>query len=209
MNAINPRLLLALVIIPLGLIIAMVPENTTKPYKLNTEQLLQEVAAGTQFVSPDEIARMIVEKNPGFQLIDLRSEDEFNKYSLPGAINIPLGDLLSSQWKDVLNQDLRINVFYSNGSVNANEAWMITRQLGYANNYVLQGGLNYWMEAIVDPEPPTSLSPDEEFARYDFRRAASQALGGGSIERSSEVPPAPALPAIRPRERTPVVQGGC
>ena len=205
----NPRILLAIVIIPLGLVIAMVPENTTKPYKLTTEQLLQEVAAGSQFVSPDEIARMIVEKNPSLQLIDVRSRDEFDKYSLPGAVSIPLADLFSPEWKHLLDQDIRINVFYSNGSVHANQAWMLVRQMGYNNNYVLQGGLNYWMEAIVDPDPPSVLSPNEEFARYDFRRAAGRALGGGSLERTTEAPPAPALPAIRPRERTPVVQGGC
>ncbi len=205
----NPRILLAIVIIPLGLVIAMVPENTTKPYKLTTGQLLQEVAAGSQFVSPDEIARMIIEKNPSLQLIDVRSKDEFDNYSLPGAVNIPLADLLSPEWKHLLDQDIRINVFYSNGSVHANQAWMLLRQLGYINNYVLQGGLNYWMEAIVDPDQPSALSPDEEFARYDFRRAAGRALEGGSLERTTEALPAPALPAIRLRERTPVVQGGC
>lgn len=205
----KPRLLLALVIIPLGLIIAMVPENTTKPYMITTEQLLQEVAAGSQFVSPDEIAAMIIEKNPSLQLIDTRNPDEFNSYSLPGAVNIPISDILSPEHKHILDQDIRINVFYSNGSVEADQAWMLTRQLGYENNYVLQGGLNYWMEAIVDPSPPSRISPNEEFARYDFRKAAGQALGGGTIERSTEAPPPPALPAIRPRERTTVVQGGC
>jgi sulfur-carrier protein adenylyltransferase/sulfurtransferase len=206
---INPRILLAIVMIPLGLIIAMVPEDTTKPYKLTSAQLLEEISSGAQFVSPDEIARMIVEKNPGLQLIDIRGSDEFESYSLPGAINIPLGSILSPEWKPLLDQDVRINVFYSNGSVNASQAWMLTRQLGYKNNFVLQGGLNYWMETIVDPAPPSSLSPDEEFAKYDFRKAAGQALGGGTIERSAEAPPAPVAPAIRPRERTPVVQGGC
>lgn len=209
MQKMNPRILLALVIIPLGAIIAMVPENTTKPYKLTSEQLLGEVTSGVQFVSPDEIARMIVEKNPGFQLIDTRSQEEFESYSLPGAVNIPLSDILSSEWISLLDQDLKINVFYSNGSVKADQAWMLTRQLGYSNNYVLQGGLNYWMEAIVDPRPPSNLSPDEEFAKYDFRKAASQALGGGSIERSTEAPAAPTPPAIRPNNRKTAVQGGC
>ncbi len=209
MEKINPRILLALVIVPLGLIIAMVPENTTKPYKLTTEQLLQEVASGSQFVSPDEIAKMTVEQNPSLQLIDVRSPDEFDNYSLPGAVNIPLPEILSDEWRNILDQNIKINVFYSTGSVNANEAWMLTRQQGYHNNYVLQGGLNYWVEAIINPEPPSDLSPNEEFARYDFRRAAGQSLGGETIERTTEAPPAPALPAIRPRERTAVVQGGC
>ena len=49
----NSRLLLAAVIVPLGLIIAAVPENTTRPYKLTAEELLTEVSEGRQFMSPD------------------------------------------------------------------------------------------------------------------------------------------------------------
>ena len=60
------------------------------------------------------------------------------------------------------------NVFYSNGSTRANEVWMITRQLGYKNNYVLLGGLNFWIETISNPEKPRITSPDDEFAKYDF-----------------------------------------
>lgn len=208
----NARVLLAIVIVPMGLIIAMVPENTTNPHKVSAEQLLGEMAGGAQFISPDEIAQMVIEKNPSLQLIDVRSEEEFDTYSLPGAVNVPLADILSREWRDILDQDLKINVFYSNGSVGAGQAWMITRQLGYRNNYVLQGGLNYWMEAIINPTPPSALSPDEEFARYDFRKAAGAALGGGTLEArqaDTESLPPPSLPAIRPRERTPVVQGGC
>ncbi|TVR71980.1 MAG: rhodanese-like domain-containing protein [Marinilabiliales bacterium] len=209
MQKINPRILLAIILIPMGLIIAMVPEDMTGSRKVSTEQILQEIASGSQFVSPDEIAGMIVENNPVLQLIDVRSSNEFENFSLPGAVNIPLTAILSPEWRDILDQDVKINVFYSNGSVHANEAWILTRQQGYLNNYVLQGGLNYWMEAIANPDPPSDLSPDEEFARYDFRRAVNSALGGEAVERAAEAPPPPAMPAIRPRERTPVVQGGC
>ena len=206
----NPRLLLAAVLIPLGLIIAAVPYNTTKPYKLTADQLLDEVISETQFISADEIAKMIVEKNPVLQLIDVRSSSEFDKYSLHGAINIPMEDLLNADWTPYLDQDLKVNVFYSNGTIKANQAWMITRQLGYRNNYVMQGGLNHWMEAIIHPNPPDNLSPDEEFARYEFRKGASQALGGVEIAPSTaETKTKPVLPAIRPRDRKQMVQGGC
>lgn len=50
---------------------------------------------------------------------------------------------------------------------------MITRQLGHENNYVLQGGLNYWAETIINPHAPRSTSSDDEFAKYDFRKGAS------------------------------------
>ena len=204
----KPRLYLALIIIPLGLILAAVPANTTHPYKLSPGGLLEYVNSGMQYFSPDEVAHMLVSKDPSLVLIDVRSEDEYDKFHLPGAINIPLASLLEDQWKDYLHQDLRYNVFYSNGTVNSNQAWMLTRQLGYQNNYVLQGGLNYWVETIMNPTPPPSTSPDEELAKYDFRKGASQALGGGAMVESSSQP-APELPKIAPRPVKKKVEGGC
>jgi sulfur-carrier protein adenylyltransferase/sulfurtransferase len=150
----NPRSILAAAIIPLGLIIAAVPQNTTKPYKLTAGQLLEEVNSRTQFLAPELIADMLVSKDPSIRLIDVRPQDEFEKFSLPGAVNIPVSDILSDEWTDILHQDIKMNVFYSNGSVTANEAWMITRQLGYENNYVLEGGLNYWFDNILNPQAP-------------------------------------------------------
>ncbi len=137
----KPRTLLALFIIPMGLIIAAVPQNKTNPYKLTAAELLSEANTRTQYITPDVVADMIIKKDPSLRLIDVRSQDEFEKFSLPGAINIPVADLLSDQYADILNQDIKMNVFYSNGTLTANEAWMITRQLGYTNNYVLEGGL--------------------------------------------------------------------
>jgi rhodanese-related sulfurtransferase len=140
MKNIKPRILLALFIVPLGLILAFVPANTTHPYKLSPEDLLEHVNSGMQYFSPDEVAHMLVSKDPSLILIDVRNEDEYEKFHLQGAINIPLASLLEDQWRPYLDQDLRYNVFYSNGTVHANQAWMLCRQLGYRNNYVLQGG---------------------------------------------------------------------
>lgn len=176
----KPLKILAIAFIPLGIIIAAVPENTTRPYKLTADDLLIEVTEGRQFMSPDEIAQMLIDKDPSLQLIDVRSKDQFEKFSLPNAINIPLESLLSTEFEEVLNQDVKLNIFYSNSSNDANQAWMITRQLGYKNNYVLQGGLNYWATTIMNPEKPAEDSPNEEIAKYNFRMGASQALGGGS-----------------------------
>jgi sulfur-carrier protein adenylyltransferase/sulfurtransferase len=183
----KPRIILAMFIVPLGLIIAGIPQNTTKPYKLTAEQLLAEVNTRSQYLTPETVAEMMVNKDPSFQLIDVRSQDEFEKFSLQGAINIPITDLLSDKFADILNQDVKMNIFYSNGTIGANEAWMITRQLGYKNNYVLEGGLNYWSEAILNPQKPVSTNPDEEFAKYNFRMAASTALGGGENLSQSKV----------------------
>jgi rhodanese-related sulfurtransferase len=206
----KPRNLLALFIIPMGLIIAAVPQNKTKPYKLTAGELLSEVTTRTQYVAPDAVADMIIRKDPTLRLIDVRSQDEFDKFSLPGAVNIPVTDLLSEAYTEVLNQDLKMNIFYSNGTLTANEAWMITRQLGYTNNFVLEGGLNYWFEAILNPQKPASTSSDEEFARYDFRKSAGQALGGGGVVQTSlEQSTATVKPVVKSVPKKKKAAGGC
>lgn len=206
----KPRTLLAMFIIPMGLIIAAVPQNKTKPYKLTADQLLAEVNTRTQYITPDAVADMIVKKDPSLRLIDVRSQEEFEKFSLPGAVNIPVNDLLSDKYTDILNQDVKMNVFYSNGSLVANEAWMITRQLGYINNYVLEGGLNYWFDAIMNPQKPSTVNSDEEFAKYDFRKSAGAALGGGGVIAStSEQTSASPKPAIKPAAKKKKAAGGC
>jgi len=207
----QPRIFLAAFIIPLGLIIAAVPQNTTKPYKLTANELLAEASSRTQYIAPEEVADMVIKKDPVLQLIDVRSKDEFEKYHLEGAINIPINDLLSEDNSEILDQEVKMNVIYSNSTVTANEAWMITRQLGYKNNYVLEGGLNYWFDAIMNPQKPGSTSSDEEFAKYDFRKAVSVALGGGNIEaipNRESVPSATLKPIIKsPKKKK--AAGGC
>jgi rhodanese-related sulfurtransferase len=205
----KPLNILSFFIIPLGFIIAAVPANTTHQQKLAADQILKEVSENVQFISPDEVADMIVRKDPLLQIIDVRTPEEFSKFSLPGAVNIPLSNLLAPEYKDILDQDSKTNVFFSNGTTQSSEAWLITRQLGYQNNYALQGGLNYWAETIMNPQKPASASPDDELAKYDFRKGASMVLGGGAVQptqTSSDVK-APTKPAMKNNKKR--VQGGC
>lgn len=207
---ISSRVFLSIIILILGLLISAVPEKEVKALKLNANEMLDEMKSGEQMIHPDQIANMLVEKDPSLLLIDVRSPEEFSKYSLPGAINIPFNDLLSDEWADYIDQDVYLNVFYSNGTTKANEAWMITRQLGYSNNYILLGGLNYWVETILSPSSPKTASPDDEFAKYDFRKAASFSLGGGGkLAAPATSGKAASKPVLRKRKKKKGVKGGC
>jgi hypothetical protein len=62
----------------------------------------------------------------------------------------------------------------------------------------------------MDPEKPASTSPDEEIARYDFRKGAGMALGGGAaVTTTSSSETLPALPKVAPRPKKKRVDGGC
>ena len=94
--------------------------------------------------------------------------------------------------------------------MNSHQACMILRQFGFENNYVLQGGLNYWFDTIMNPQAPSVYSPDEEFAKYDFRKAASGALGGGGVVAMTAPTKAAAdKPRIVRKKKKKAPAGGC
>lgn len=194
----------------LGMVIAMVPENTTKPFKLTAQQMLNAVNDGTEMVHPDVLADWLINKDPSIQLIDVRSPDEFEKFHLDQAINVPQADILNPDYRDVWDQGVKFNVLYSNGSTTAHEAWMVLRQLGYQNIGVLMGGLNFWTETIMNPQQPPTTSPNDEIAKYEFRKGASQALGGGSVTAKTATSDTEVKkPKIIPRKKKKAPQGGC
>ena len=205
----KPRLLLSAILIGLGIVIAFVPENTTKPYKLTASQLLEEVQYGTEMVTPDELADWLINQDPSIQLIDIRTPNEFEQFHLDNAMNIPLSQLLDDEWIDVLDQGIMMNIFYSNGTTLSHEAWMITRQLGYENNYVLQGGLNYWTETILNPTAPSPFSADDEIAKYEFRKGASQYFGGAVKSSSAQPKSKTSKPKIKRKKKKKAPDGGC
>jgi rhodanese-related sulfurtransferase len=160
-------------------------------------------------MEPESVADMLVSKDPSLRLIDVRSQEAFEKYSLPGAVNVPLTEFLSEENEDILADQMKTNVFYSNGSSDANQAWMLARQMGYENCYVLRGGLNYWFEAILNPQKPSSANADDELAKYDFRVGTSQALGGGSAVQAAPETQKQASSAPKPVAKKKKASGGC
>lgn len=206
----NTRIIITVVFVSLGLILAAIPQNTTLKYKLTADQMLNEANNAVMYYSPDEVAEFLIQNDPSIQLIDVRSPDQFEKYALPKAVNIPLTEILKEEYRDFLYQGAKHNIFYSNGTTDAVKAWMITKQLGWENNYVLQGGLNYFAELIMNPQAPPSTSPNEEIAKYEFRKGAQQALfGNTAITNEAKVETkAPKPPVIRKSSKK-RVQGGC
>ena len=87
---------------------------------------------------------------------------------------------------------------------------MIARQLGWENNYVMQGGLNYWAETILNPQAPASTSADDEIAKYEFRKGAQQALAGGTeISSEADATTKAPKPPVKRKPAKKRAQGGC
>jgi sulfur-carrier protein adenylyltransferase/sulfurtransferase len=202
----NTRIIFTIIVISLGSIAAILPKTKTSSTQLTADELLMEMKLQTYVVSTDELADLLISNDPAILLIDVRDSVAYQQYHLPGAINIPLKDLLHPDWIPYVDQLSKKNIFYSNGTTLSNEAWIVTKQLGFRNNYVLGGGLNEWFSTIISPERPASTDPNEIWALYETRKAASMYFSGSkpaAREDNSTI-----LPPI-PRKKKTRVQGGC
>jgi rhodanese-related sulfurtransferase len=205
---IKPIWIVGTLFIALATIGAILPQKTNRAVERNAEELLLDVLEEAYVLDTDELADLLIQKDPSILLIDVRAEADYKKYSLPGAINIPLDSLLNEDWGGYLDQDVKRNVFFSNGSTLAVQAWMLVHQRGYPNNYYLKGGLNEWFATIIEPKEPAVSAPQEAFRLYQTRVAASQYFTGKT---GIPAPASGATNVLKPRKRKAkkAVEGGC
>ncbi len=196
----------AALLVVLGAGLFFLPEKTNTN-EMAPEKLHAELFDQTRYVSTDEVAERIINQDPSLFLIDVRTADYYAEYSLPGAANIPLEDLLSPNWEDYLTQEYMDVVFFSNGDIYAEQAWMLANRMGYKNFYIMKGGLNCWFETIIKPVKPESTASNNEFDLYKFRNGASQYFTGGELILSEEIV-AEAITVTRKKKKT-VASGGC
>ncbi len=205
---------LSIVLIGIPVLLLILPDKTTTT-ELKPEQLLKEVINDNRFVSTDFVAEKIIAGDPHILLIDVRSPEEYNKFKLKNAVNIPLSNLLDKDedgnllWEYILNQDVNQNVFYSNGTVYANQAWMLSRRLNFKNNYVMEGGLNKWVETIMMPKKPKDDDDENAFTLYEFRKAAASYFGGSSSTATNENVTNSEMIIPVKKEKKEKKQGGC
>lgn len=202
----NLRIIISVLFVCMGLLAATLPETRTSSQELDAQQLLNEIQVKSHIISIDEMANALINNDPEYQLIDVRSEEEYKTFNIPGAINIPFEKLFDEEFLPYIDQVARKNVFYSNGTTLSSEAWMLTKQKGFQNNYILIGGLNNWHATILSPTLPSSTEGEEAFAAYQARLGAKQFFTGEGAA-SGAVSAKPKKPV--PRRKKKMVAGGC
>ncbi len=194
-----------LILVALGLVFL---PTTAHEDQIPPEKLLTEVMSQSRFISPDLVASRLIDEDPAILLVDVRQARAYESYTLPGAVNIPLEDILKEEWRPYFDQRSMDVVFFSNGDLYADQAWILCTRLGYKHLYVMEGGLNRWFAQIMQPEMPQATAPTEAFDLYSFRKGASIYFGGGAPEQNTSDASQENIQIIR-REKKTVTAGGC
>lgn len=175
--------------------------------QIKPETLLWEIIQPTRYVTTDQVAKMIIQKDPSLEIIDVRSEEEYNEFSLPNAINVPLDSILNSSNLAFFGIKGVKVVFISDDDIEADQAWVITKRLGYKSTYVMKGGLNSWIETIIQPQEPVQTAAETEFELYSFRKGAQLFFTGATVETASSGSKEKVV--VQRKKKTAVAAGGC
>ena len=147
--------------------------------KVNEKDIALSTVGNSDKVSVTDLADWIIKDKADFELIDLRSEEKYNEYSIPNSQCIPLVQLSSS---DLLrNQKI---VLFSDDDVASSQAWFILKTKNYKGVYILDGGLDVWKEKVLFPKAPVNGSK-EELAQFEKMKEVAKYFGGQAQTDSS------------------------
>ena len=200
----NTRIILSIVIVVLGATAAILPERKNSSIELNEREMLMEIMSAKNYVNVDELADILINGDPSVRIIDVRPASEF-KDPIPRAINIPFDSLFSENYLYYFDQLSTKNVIYAEDDELASLTWMIMKQKGFQNNYLLKGGISEWSDKILDPKLPESTEPEDAFEAYRKRLAAKQYFTGAAALPKVQVEP---IGPIQKRTKK-KVEGGC
>jgi len=192
-----------LIVLAAGLLFLPLKNNSKE---LDPESLMWDIVQPTRYLTTDEVAKMIIEHDPLLMLVDVRSEDEYQQFSLNNALNIPVDSFALPYVKNALTVEDENIVFYSNDDLKADQAWVIGKRLGLNNIYVMKGGLNCWMQTIIQPQAPDQTASSAEFDLYAFRKGASLFFTGSEIQTSDN---APVEVEVTRKKKAKTAEGGC
>ncbi len=149
----------------------VMPQRAPVSVKLSPRAgYLEQIDEARDHVDPLELADLIMKGEPGLIVVDVRSHEDYQKFHLRHAVNIPLADLSRAADKDLPRSGLI--VLYSNGTTHAAQAWLEMRHWGWSNVKVLTDGLlGFWRECLTPPS--LHYAGDEQTAEQE--RAAYQA----------------------------------
>jgi len=198
-----------ILLICLGLILAFSPIKKSALSLTEAQEIAKDITDRVDHISAEQLGQLIIDKDPGFIIIDIRPAEEYASYHLPGAINYPSESLFSSETLAELDREKTL-VLYSAGGTHAAQMWVLLKQLGFGNAVVLLGGLNYWVEVYSNPEAPKDEDAESEYFKYQFRvSAGKQLMGETEIQSQTKKTPIKVQPLDKKKVKQKKGDEGC
>lgn len=147
----------------------------TQKWRFMSSELEPRLTQRQVQIEPAELAELMRNDYIDLQLIDVRSERDWNLFHLWGAERVRKEDLVSQHLRFATLPENGVIVFVSNDEASATEAWkLVMATASGPNAYILAGGINRWLTEFAPGHhrrPHASDERPDETLRYPVRKA--------------------------------------
>ena len=189
--------------IGLAVLVILITVITPTRGELMNKRIDEKIASGEcqpQMMDDDKLAYELMHNYYHFNVVDVRSPEEFKKFHIPTAINIPLEELHKAENISRIVQNIKTNVFYGASYEQSQRACLVSKYHGKADNFALNStadefNTNFF---LLSGDAPDNKLDNET---YVFRKEAAQKLKeiGEAVANLDK-------PVVKKAKR---VQGGC
>lgn len=125
-------------------------------------------------IAPAELLTYLHDSKIKVIPLDVRDERFYNQFHIRGAVHIPLDDIQEKAKEYQLELANTVFVTISNDEAKATEAWKILKAESVPNVYILEGGINAWLDTYAagsfgEDDLVPNRQPDQ--LAYKFRTA--------------------------------------
>ena len=124
----------------------------------------------------DELAFSLIDNDESLQIIDVRAADEFKMRSLPNSLSLTLKDLFIKDVKKLLSVKHKKYVFIGDNNFTSKKAAILADKLGFRNIFYLEGGMDEFMNEILNYRAPSELKTRHEIDTDRFRKQATKII---------------------------------
>jgi rhodanese-related sulfurtransferase len=148
------------------------PTNADRWARLSQEKekLLQDRAVQ---IHPGELLASMHDHKLKLVLLDVRSEADYNLFHLHDAVRVEEGELIPLSKQLLLQPANTVFILMSNDEAAATQAWRTLTAESVPNLYILEGGINNWLQVFgkEEPEIRTVASTGDDCLAYTFPAA--------------------------------------
>lgn len=167
----------ALLLVALAVLVIGQPTAADKWTQIAAEK--EAVLASRQVqIHPGELLASMADDSLNVVMLDVRPEAEYNLFHIHGARQVDAGQI-SALVPELLLEPAgkTVYVVMSNDEQAATAAWKTLTAESVANVYILEGGVNFWLETFAAEDPqitPTPVPPGADRLAYTFPAALGE-----------------------------------
>lgn len=133
------------------------------------------------YVHPGELRELMHNRQIYLRLLDVRPEKDFNLFHLRDSERVELEKLKKTEFADEISRggSNTVSVLISNSERDSTHGWKLLKANGVLNVYILEGGINRWLEVFPLPETVAEKSAEqkeEEMLKFTFCKTVGEEL---------------------------------